>query len=270
MHKSTYKQIYFVTLNQTNHKTRIMKKYISLIFFNLLLIALTSGQCIPDPAYTLPGIYPDSATGFPPAIATNEYNFTVTAIIPADTIVFPFPRMDIDSIGVVEIAGLPDGFQAIPSSPSGFWPGGTSGCMLITGTPTEAQVGVYPLTFSVVGYMGGLGLPIPYTIDYYSITVLPASASGIDDPGVYGNIRMKAFPNPFAGNFQLEFYAQESGIYECQIYETKGRMLKTESITVPKGDNSYSIDASSLEPGIYFCSLRLTEKNYAAIIKLVK
>ncbi|MBK6966455.1 MAG: hypothetical protein IPH20_21795 [Bacteroidales bacterium] len=105
--------------------------------------------------------------------------------------------MVVDSIGVVEVEGLPEGFQAIPSRASGFWLGGTSGCMLITGTPTELQVGVYPLTFSLVGYMGGLGLPIPYTIDYYSITVLPASAFGIDDPGVHGNIRMKAFPNPF-------------------------------------------------------------------------
>lgn len=247
-----------------------MKKYLTLIFFNLFLIVLTSGQCVPDPAYTLPGIYPDSATGFPPAIATYEYNFTVTAIIPADTIVFPFPRMDIDSIGVVEVAGLPEGFQAIPSRPSGFWLGGTSGCMLITGTPTEAQVGVYPLTFTVVGYVGGLGLPIPYTIDYYSITVLPASAYGINEQGVQGNIRMKAFPNPFSGTFDLEFYARESGNFQFLIYNTKGRLLKTETFIVPKGDNSHSIDASSLEPGIYFCSLRHTEKNYSALIKLVK
>ena len=155
-------------------------------------------------------IYPDSATGFPPAVATYEYNFVITAIIPADTIVFPFPRMNIDSIGVAEITGMPEGFQAIPSRPSGFWLGGTSGCMLITGTPIEAQVGVYPLAITVVGYMGGLGLPIPYTIDYYSITVLPAAAYGIDEPGVYGNIRLKAFPNPFAGKFNLEFYAQSA------------------------------------------------------------
>ena len=114
-----------------------MKKYITLLIISFLVVTLAFGQCIPDPQYTLPGIYPDSATGFPPAVATYEYNFVITAIIPADTIVFPFPRMNIDSIGVAEITGMPEGFQAIPSRPSGFWLGGTSGCMLITGTPTE-------------------------------------------------------------------------------------------------------------------------------------
>jgi hypothetical protein len=246
-----------------------MKKYITLIFFNLFLIALTSGQCIPDPVYTLPGIYPDSATGFPPAFATFEYNFTVTAIIPADTVLFN-QTMNIDSIGVVEVAGLPAGFQAIPSRPSGFWPGGTSGCMLITGTPTEAQVGVYPLTFSVVGFVGGIPLPFPYDITYYSITVLPASANGINEQGVHGNIRMKAFPNPFAGSFQLEFDAQESGAYECLIYDTKGKLLKAQTITAHKGELSHSIDGSILESGIYFCRLRNAEKNLSAVIRLIK
>jgi hypothetical protein len=247
----------------------MMKRYFTLFFFDLFLIATTSGQCFPDPAYTVPGIYPDSATGFPPAIATHEYNFTVTAIIPADTVIF-FQQLVVDSIGVVEVEGLPEGFQAIPSRASGFWPGGTTGCMLITGTPTEAQVGVYPLTFSVVGYVGGLGLPIPYTIDYYSITVLPASAFGINDHGVNGNITMKAFPNPFSVTLNLDFYAQESGKYECRIYDTKGRLLKSESFTVPKGDYSYVFNGSMLEPGIYFCALRHTTKNFAAFVRMVK
>jgi hypothetical protein len=246
-----------------------MKKYITLVLFNLFLIVMVSGQCIPDPAYTLPGIYPDSATGFPPAFATFEYNFTVTAIIPVDTVLFN-QTMNIDSIGVVEVTGLPAGFQAIPSRPSGFWLGGTTGCMLITGTPTEAQIGLYPLTFSVVGFVGGIPLPFPYDITYYSIAVLPASAYGIDEQGVQGNIRMKAFPNPFTERFHLEFDAQESGTYECLIYDTKGKLLKAQTITARKGEQSHSIDGSSLESGIYFCRLRNAEKNLSAVIRLIK
>ncbi|PKP47193.1 MAG: hypothetical protein CVT94_12170 [Bacteroidetes bacterium HGW-Bacteroidetes-11] len=247
-----------------------MKKYITLLIISFLAVTLAFGQCIPDPQYTQPGIYPDSATGFPPAIATYEYNFVITAIIPADTIVFPFPRMNIDSIGVAEITGMPEGFQAIPSRPSGFWLGGTSGCMLITGTPTEAQVGVYPLAITVVGYMGGLGLPIPYTIDYYSIIVLPAASYGIDEAGVNGNIRMKAFPNPSSDIFNLEFYAQSAGNFECLIYDSRGRLLKSETIASNTGNHSYSIDGSDLEPGVYFCRLRHTEKNLSAVIRLIR
>ncbi|MBW6490620.1 MAG: T9SS type A sorting domain-containing protein [Lentimicrobium sp.] len=247
-----------------------MKKIIGLFFFFLFLVTLIYGQCTPDPQYTRPGIYPDSATGFPPAVATYEYNFVITAIIPADTVFFPFGKLDIDSIGVTQIIGLPDGFQAIPSRPSGFWPGGTSGCMLITGTPTESQTGIFPLSFNVVGYMGGLGLPIPYTIDYYSITVLPASAFGIDEAGSSGNIRMKAFPNPFSDVINFAFYAREPGSYECRVFDTRGRVLKTEIITLTSGDQSYQLGSADLEPGIYFCNIRHSEKNLSAIIKLVK
>lgn len=247
-----------------------MTRFLTFLTLVLMFPVMLHAQCQPDPQYTLPGIYPDSATGFPPAVATYEYNFVITAIIPADTIVFPFPRMNIDSIGVAEITGMPEGFQAIPSRPSGFWLGGTSGCMLITGTPTEAQVGVYPLAITVVGYMGGLGLPIPYTIDYYSITVLPAASYGIDEPGVYGNIRLKAFPNPFSGKFNLEFYAQSAGNFECLIYDSRGRLLKSETITTDAGNQSYSVDGSDLEPGIYFCRLSHTRENLSAVIRLIK
>lgn len=247
-----------------------MKRFLIFLTLVLMFPVLLHAQCQPDPQYTQPGIYPDSATGFPPAVATYEYNFVITAIIPVDTIVFPFPRMNIDSIGVAEITGMPEGFQAIPSRPSGYWLGGTSGCMLITGTPTEAQVGVYPLSITVVGYMGGLGLPIPYTIDYYSITVLPAASYGIDEAGVFGNISLKAFPNPFTGKFNLEFYAQSAGNFECLIYDSRGRLLKSETISTDTGNQSYSIDGSDLEPGIYFCRLSHTRENLSAVIRLIK
>lgn len=247
-----------------------MKKYITLLLISFLAVTLAFGQCIPDPQYTQPGIYPDSATGFPPAVATYEYNFVITAIIPADTAITPTYRVNIDSIGVAEITGLPEGFQAIPSRPSGYWLGGTSGCMLITGTPNEAQVGEYPLSITVVGYMGGFGVPIPYTIDYYTITVFPAAAYGIDEPGVNGNIRLKAFPNPFSGEINLEFYAQSAGNFECLIYDSRGRLLKSETISTDAGNQSYSIDGSDLEPGIYFCRLSHTRENLSAVIRLIR
>lgn len=247
-----------------------MKKYITLLIISFLAVTLAFGQCIPDPQYTLPGIYPDSATNLPHAFATYEYNAVFTAIIPADTMLLPGLTLRIDSIGVTDIQGLPEGFQAIPSRPSAFWHGGTSGCMLITGTPTEAQVGTYPLQITVVGYIGGLGLPNSFVIDYYSITVLPAATYGIDEEGLNGNIRMKAFPNPSSDIFNLEFYAQSAGNFECLIYDSRGRLLKSETISTDAGNQSYSIDGSDLEPGIYFCRLSHTRENLSAVIRLIR
>lgn len=246
-----------------------MKRFIALLVLKTILLAGVYGQCEPNPAYLLPGIYPDSATGFPPAVATYEYNLVITAVIPADTIVFPLPRLPIDSIGMHDIIGLPDGFEAIPNRPSGYWLGGTSGCMLITGTATQAQVGEYPLTIQAVGYMGGLGLPYAYEITYYSITVLDSTAFGIPELAA-NNLGLKAFPNPVSGSFVLEFHSSEPGEFEFLVYDNLSRVQFIETINAASGKTSHRIDGSELKPGLYLCVVRQKHKNISSAIKLVK
>jgi hypothetical protein len=246
-----------------------MKRLITLLILKTIIISGVYGQCEPNPAYVLPGIYPDSATGFPPAVATYEYNLVITAVIPADTIVFPFPRLPIDSIGVHAIIGLPEGFEAIPNRPSGYWLGGTSGCMLITGTATQAQVGEYPLTIQAVGYMGGINLPYAYEITYYSIIVLDSTTFGIPDLA-NNKLGLKVFPNPVSGLFFIEFFSPEPGEYQCLIYDNLNRIQLSETFIATTGKISYRLDGSFLKPGLYFCVIRQKHKNILSAIKLVK
>ena len=246
-----------------------MKRLITLLIFKTIIISGVYGQCEPNPAYLLPGIYPDSATGFPPAVATYEYNFVITAVVPVDTIVFPLPRLPIDSIGVHAIIGLPEGFEAIPNRPSGYWLGGTSGCMLITGTATQAQVGEYPLTIQAVGYMGGLGLPYAYEITYYSIVVLDSTAFGIPELAK-NNLGLKAYPNPVSGIFNIAFFSSEPGEYECLIYDNVNRIQLAETFSATSGKISHEVDGSYLKPGLYLCVVRQKHKNISSAIKLMK
>jgi hypothetical protein len=247
-----------------------MRRLILFLFSLSLLTIEVFGQCEPNSAYTLPGIYPDSATGFPPAVANYEYNFVITAVIPADTIVFPLPRLPIDSIGVHAIIGLPDGFAAIPNRPSGYWLGGTSGCLLITGNPTQAQVGEYPLTIQAVGYMGGLGLPYAYEITYYSIIILDSTAFGIPGLANNNNLGLKAYPNPVSGSFFIEFQTTDPGEYEYLIYDGMNRLLLTKTFYSTTGKTRHKIDGSNLKPGLYFCVIRQRHNNISSAIKLVK
>lgn len=247
-----------------------MTKVITLLLLSRLMISVVTAQCVPNAAYTAPGIYPDSASGFPPAVATYEYNLVITAVIPADTILFPFPQLPIDSIGVKSITGLPEGFEALPNRPSGFWHGGTSGCMLITGTPGHDQVGHYPLIIKVDGYMGGLGYPFPHEITFYSITVFDSTAYGITSSETASNIRLAAYPNPFTNKIMLEFYAFESGLYDLLIYNTDSRLIQKETIKAVKGKTIHETDGSHLKPGIYICRLMHRERKISTAIKLVK
>lgn len=99
-----------------------MKRILPLIFlFSLMTVIETSyAQCTPDPYVTKPGIYPDSASGFPPAVATYPYNLTITVVVPADTLIPPLPLLPIDSIGVTGVEGLPEGFQFCQAVPQDF------------------------------------------------------------------------------------------------------------------------------------------------------
>lgn len=247
-----------------------MKK-ITFLILALLISALgLFGQCEPDPQYTLPGIYPDSVTGFPLAYATFEYNLVITAIIPFDTIVPPLPRLQIDSIGVVEVNGLPEGFEALPNSASGYWHGGTSGCMLITGTPSIDQIGTYPLNIKLVGYMGGINIPFPAEINFYSIVVMDSAAMNLPDlPGIAKN-KPDAYPNPFKDLITISFNTTKPGNFECLVYDTKQQLLISRVFAGHIGNNTFRMDGSALNPGMYYCVIRQSGNNPLTTLKLIK
>lgn len=247
-----------------------MIRLITLSLIGLFIISKAYSQCEPDTAYTVPGIYPDSASGFPPAFATYEYNLVVTTVIPVDTVFFPPNALKVDSIGIVLFSGLPEGFEAIPNRPSGYWHGGTSGCMLITGTPSQDQLGNYPLEITVAGYLENIPIPFLYKITFYSITILDSIAFGITNLTGNASSRLKAYPNPFSDYIKIEFYADQPGVYDCMIYDARNRLLISESITVRTGKNSFKIDGSNLSKGIYFCVIRHKQQNFSSVIKLVK
>ena len=75
----------------------------------LLIVAFTfSGysQCTPDPQFTQGGIYPDSATGLPPAFVGVAYDEVITVVVPQDTVVdlglgpttVPFVDITLDNV----------------------------------------------------------------------------------------------------------------------------------------------------------------------------
>jgi hypothetical protein len=144
-----------------------MKKLLlSLIIVPFLGMSVAISQCVPDPAFTNDGIFPDSATGLPHAYAGVYYETVMTANIPADTIFQGF-TVPIDSIGFISFTGLPTGFSYAANSSTGFWHGGTSGCVLISGQ--NATVGSYPLTIELQGHASGI--VIDFTIDYYILVI---------------------------------------------------------------------------------------------------
>ena len=169
-----------------------MKRLLLLVSITLLSIASASAQCTPDPQYTEPGIYPDSATGFNSGCVGQPYEQLITNVVPVDTtteIIPGFPvTLAFDSIVIVSFTGLPSSGNltyACNTSLGGCsFAGGQAGCAIITGTPDASDVGTHNLAITVDVYVGGLSTPqATEVIDWYFILIedVPViSQSGAD------------------------------------------------------------------------------------------
>ncbi|MBL4734713.1 MAG: PKD domain-containing protein [Flavobacteriales bacterium] len=166
----------------------MIKKLLSTIVAIVMIgtITVTAQTCVPDGQYTLPGIYPDTLVGLPCGQVNVQYSVTITAIIPVDSLYDLGPPLGtinatIDSIVVqdntgdgVAINGLPPGLIPVCNPPSCGWPGGTSGCILLIGTPTT--VGTYDIVVEIDAYVAelvGFGNP-PVNmdvVDQYSVVI---------------------------------------------------------------------------------------------------
>ena len=234
----------------------------------LALIALMSmniaiaQNCTADPQFTAPGVYPDSATGLSVAVVGTPYNETITTITPVDTVYLGF-TVPVDSVVIDSISGLPAGFSMVSEFQNGLnfiFPGGSTSCMLITGTATAGQVGSYPIYVSGLSWGTFLGssTSLPFVVDYYTIEiVLPTSV----DEFSKNTFEVKQNrPNPTGDLSIVEYYLPEANQVTISVFNLLGKVIKSENVNGATGSNKYNLDASNLTNGIYFYSLTYANK----------
>ena len=235
-----------------------MKKYL-LITFGMIVINYAQSQCTPDPQFTTPGIYPDSATNFLPAYVGQVYEQIVTAVVPVDTVVEIIPGMPqtipIDSILVTNIIGLPPNFSyECPTSNCAFY-GGSSGCLRIfsTVTPIPADTGNYPLIIELTAYSV---ISQSSTLDYYFIDVLD-TAGGNNVEEIEGE-RIKLgqnVPNPVDELTYIEFISGTNTEVVFSVINLLGQDVHHQTIFAKRGRNMLTYNAGNLKPGIYLYTI---------------
>jgi hypothetical protein len=244
-----------------------MKK-ILLALIALMSINIAMAQnCTADPQFTAPGVYPDSATGIPAAFVGVPYNETITTITPVDTcIVLLFPpctTLPIDSVVIDVFSGLPPGFSVVSENETALnfvFPGGSTSCMLITGTATAGQVGSYPLTVSGLSWATVLGTPTsqPFNVDYYTLEIVMPTGVEQFTSNVF-EVKQNA-PNPIRDFSTVEFYLPKANSVTVSVFDLLGKVLQSENVVGTQGSNKYNLDASNLSNGIYFYSLTSANK----------
>jgi hypothetical protein len=237
--------------------------------------SLSAQNCVPDPQYTLPGIYPDTATNLPCAVAGVLYNATITVVLPADTVGEITPGntvpVTIDSIKVedtsgdgIAVSGLPPNVINACEPTSCAFPGDAAGCLLLIGTPNIGDTGLHIITVELVAYVTEptLGLSLAQDLDpldYYSILVVADASEcptvGVGeinktDVGILGNV-----PNPFEGKTKIEFTLPSSGNVDFQVHSILGALVHSELITGKVGLNKVEFYSDGMDPGIYLYTL---------------
>ena len=219
---------------------------------------MASAQCVPDPTITIPGIYPDSATGLSSGIVGTPYTQVIQAKVPVDTVVslngLPPTNITISNITVTAVTGLPPGLTYSTTPANGIFPGGSNGCMLVSGTPTTA--GVYFVNVVLTTNATFLGFPVNQvdTLDYYSITINTPSSIGGAPSYDFGWVGMS--PNPASNFTDLDFTVPSAGTYQLGVYNILGKEMIARPVRTVAGLNRQRLDLSNLSSGVYLVSIR--------------
>lgn len=160
-------------------------------------------------------------------------------------------------------------FQYTCNPPDCTYPGGETGCLEISGTAIESEIGSHVASFSgvvvVESILGNLTVdivfpdpnsPIVPPGEYDLVVRDPATFTACD--GVVGtnDYLKEAFnisnrPNPFSGFTQIEVQSAISGNFDFKVMTLLGQEVHRENVQIVRGGNVIDFDGSQLPDGIY-------------------
>lgn len=223
-------------------------------FISFFTVQHTYSQCTPDVTITDPGIYPDSATGLPNGTVGVAYNQTIQARVLTDTTFQGLPVV-ITSIEISSVSGLPPGLSYACNPASCVFPGGSNGCISLSGVPTT--VGVYGLTVELTINGTIFGIPAPAqtaTVDYYTITINSNVGIGENVANLKFDLAQNT-PNPFSEYSQLSFTTPVNGDFTLKVFNLLGKEVFRQMLRAQAGVNVLKLEAKDFLPGVYMYTL---------------
>ncbi len=233
----------------------MMKHLLVLVVFAFIgSISFSNAQCTPDLSITNPGIYPDSATGLPSGTAGVAYSEVIQVKVLTDTVFNNWPVV-ISNITITSVSGLPPGLSYSCNPSSCVFPGGSNGCILLSGTPTTS--GTFPIivNVSVAGTIFGVpAQPQNSSIDYYSITIDAATGIAADITSLKLEL-LPNKPNPAINYTDLSFTSPISGDFRLKLFNMIGKEVLNQTLRGMAGMNTVRVETENFTPGVYMISL---------------
>lgn len=246
-------------------------RLLSLIAFLAFYGFTANAQCVPGTS-TTPGISPDSATGLAPAMVNQGYNQVLQIRVPADTTVELIPGVPVTvtlvNTQLTSFTGLPAGLTYSCTPSNCTFPGGSNGCVEISGIPTTA--GIYPLTAIITTTGSFFGQPVIQTdtVTYYTIVVSPAT--GIAEYNTGGFSLAQNSPNPFIDFTNIDILVPVQTQIEFRIYNMIGKEVYNTQMQAEPGINSVRLDSRDFAPGVYMYTATLAGKTLSQRMVVTK
>ena len=237
-----------------------MKKILLTLTLALAFIGVQA-QCTPDPQFTLPGIYPDSATGLSNAIVGQAYNEVITIISPLDTSVLYngiVLSVTVQTIALTSVTGLPPSFSYDCAAPNCIFAGGSTSCAVLSSpSPTISEIGSHQIIMNTTTTVdAGIGFPITQddVVDYYYINVTNAT-SVINQFHDFTFELKDVFPNPVNNNAKIQFISGNSADVVFTVFNYLGEKIEEKNIAASRGVNNIEISAKDYANGMYLYSI---------------
>jgi hypothetical protein len=239
----------------------MIKKLLSTFLFASSVI-LATAQCTPDvscvPVGKTYGICPDSTTGLKHGVVGTPYTETVSLMIPANGADLGQPSALIKDIQITSVDSLAPGLTYTCSISTCIYPGNSTGCILISGTPT--QVWNKRVLVKATAHVTVSGIPISYPQEFKQYRSIVDAATGIDQLNLTKFDVGQNAPNPFNGKSEIRFNSVNNANIDFKVYNMLGAVVYAANFKADKGQNIITIEANSFAPGVYVYSVGNAEK----------
>jgi len=232
----------------------MIKKIFLAIIISFVGISSMYSQCTPG-SFNGPGfVDPDTSAGLPDGVATALYWVEMTTVIPSDTFVPALGySVNLDSAGITSITGLPTGLSWVTNSATNYWPGGTKGCILISGIPSSSEVGNQQVEINVAVH--GMTVVFPITLEY-ELEILDSIYIGINEKYKNDFMVFQNSPNPFSNQTTIKYINPKNEKIEFVVYNIIGEIVYKESFIAKAGINEFVFNPKDIQAGLYIYQLK--------------
>jgi len=229
-------------------------KHLLLSAFSSLAVLAASAQCVPetdfgDEAF---GVNPDTIVNFAPAAINTFYVQQIDVLVPENGGFVGLDFATVDSASISSISGLPAGLTyecADQLSTPCTFPGGSLGCGVISGIPSQAGVFELDVVLTIYGSFLGTALDVPFPVENYRIVV-----DGPVNTQEAAALRFglsPSVPNPAVGHTRLQLQAPRPEMAFVTVFDLVGKKVMEVAHMLQAGGNEIPMELHGLETGIY-------------------